>query len=72
MSTTENTDRPKVPFERKGTAYFPTFEGARDFGEDVGVGKGHPAWRVVYYDLGWAIQARPGGPYLNLKGEWND
>ena len=45
----------------KGIAYFPDFHDARDTAQrEV---KGHPAWRIVPYDRGWAIQYRPSGPY---------
>lgn len=51
---------------RKGIAYFPTFEEARDFGCEHG--RGFPAWRVVHYDLGWAVQTRPSGDYFGPDG----
>lgn len=51
----------------KGVAYFPTFEKARDFGARYG--QGYPAWRAVPYELGWAVQVRPGGPYFGPKGD---
>lgn len=50
-----------------GIAYFDTFEEAREHGQRHG--KGWPAWRVVSYQLGYAIQVRPSGPYLNGDGE---
>ena len=58
------------PREFKGDAYFPTFIEARDFGAKHG--KGWPAWRVVAYTRGWAVQAYPSGPYFNLAGELPD
>jgi hypothetical protein len=58
----------KKPIERKGIAYFPTFQDAREHGRSI---SGFPAWRVVSYGLGWAVQAYPSGPYFNLKGQIN-
>ena len=52
--------------EHKGIAYFDTFEQARDFGGDVG--RGFPAWHVVPYERGWAVQTRPSGDYFSLDG----
>lgn len=43
---------------RKGIAYFPTFEEARE------VSKGYEGSRVVHYELGWAVQYRVSGPYF--------
>lgn len=58
---------PAKPVEVRGIAYFSLFEEARDFGAMHG--HGHPAWRAVRYERGWAVQVRPSGPYLNAKGE---
>ena len=55
------------PTERDGTAYFKSFNDARDHGTLHG--KGFPNWRVVSYGLGWAVQSYVSGPYFNLKGE---
>jgi len=45
----------------KGIAYFDDFYEARDVGgAEI---KGHPAWRVVRYERGWAIQYNISGPY---------
>lgn len=49
------------------TAYFPTFEQAREFGAQHC--KGFPAWRVVEYQRGFAVQTRPSGDYLALDGK---
>ena len=51
---------------KKGIAYFPTFEAARDFGKKHCIG--FPAWRVVEYEIGCAVQIRPGGDYLGVNG----
>jgi hypothetical protein len=53
--------------EHKNTAYFKTFIEARDHGQKHG--KGFPAWRVVPYGRGFAVQAFISGPYFNMKGE---
>lgn len=45
----------------RGVTYFPTFQEARDrAAQEV---RGFPAWRVVGYERGWAIQYYPSGPY---------
>jgi hypothetical protein len=50
----------------QGVAYFPTFDSARDFG--AATCQGFPAWRVVGYERGHAVQVRPGGDYLGPNG----
>ncbi len=51
---------------RKGIAYFPTFEEARD------VSEGYEGSRVVHYELGWAIQYRVSGPYFPEMDDYHD
>ena len=53
--------------QHKGIAYFPTFYAARDFGALHC--RGFPAWHVVEYTRGHAVQVRPGGDYLALNGK---
>lgn len=54
-------ENPVSHTEWNGVWYFPTFEEARDEGKrNI---RGFPAWRVVEYLRGFAIQYRPGGPY---------
>lgn len=55
------------PKEYKGVAYFPDFFSARDFGTKYC--KGYPAWRVVEYGQGYAVQLRPSGDYLSTNGK---
>lgn len=45
----------------KGIAYFDTFEEARAVAAEKL--KGYPSWRIIRYQLGWAIQYRVMGPY---------
>ena len=54
------------PLIRKGVAYFKTFNQAREFAAHHV--KGFPAWRIVDYQLGFAIQVRPGGDYIGADG----
>ena len=48
-------------------AFFQDFNDARDHGQKYG--KGYPAWRVVSYGRGFAVQARISGPYFGKNGE---
>ena len=49
--------------EKKGTAYF------KDWRDADAHRKTHaPAGRLVEYLLGWAVQVRKSGPYLDKKG----
>jgi len=59
-------DGGKVTFAG-GVAYFQVFNDARDHGQKHG--KGYPAWRVVSYERGFAVQARISGPYFGKNGE---
>lgn len=52
--------------ERKGVAYFRDFSAARDHGAEHC--QGFPSWRIVSYTLGYAVQVRPAGPYLDSTG----
>lgn len=52
---------------RKGIVYFEMYREAREFGEMHT--KGWPAWRVVDYMVGFAVQLRPGGDYLGPNGK---
>lgn len=59
--------------ERKGVVYFHDYCDAREHKNRYA-----PNGRIVSYDLGWAVQVRICGPYLNanggyqiLKGELN-
>jgi hypothetical protein len=60
----------KQAYEEDGVAYFQDFYDARDHGQKHG--KGYPARRVVSYGRGFAVQARPGGPYFGKNGELID
>ncbi len=51
----------------KNIAYFKDFYAARDHGEKYG--KGFPQWRVVEYEIGYAVQAYISGPYFGPTGE---
>jgi hypothetical protein len=53
--------------EKNGVAYFQDFNDARDHGQKHG--KGYPAWRVVSYWRGFAVQAVISGPYFGKNGE---
>jgi len=49
---------------RKGIYYFPTHEAARD----VALALMLPTWRIIAYELGWAIQSHKSGPYYGPNG----
>jgi hypothetical protein len=53
--------------ERKGVVYFHDYRDAREHKNRYAPNDG----RIVSYDLGWAVQVRISGPYLNAKGELN-
>jgi hypothetical protein len=54
--------RGQAPTVRKGIAYWPTYEAARD-------AKKAATDRIVCYTTGWAIQIRVSGPYRGPNGE---
>ncbi len=45
---------------RKGICYFPTYDDARDHAKQRGL----LDYRIICYELGWAIQLRVSGPYV--------
>jgi hypothetical protein len=50
--------------ERKNVVYFHDYSDAREHKNRYA-----PNGRIVSYGLGWAVQVRISGPYLNAKGE---
>ena len=50
---------------RKGTSYWPTHRAARDYAES----HGYSTDRIIAYELGWAIQTRISGHYVDATAE---
>lgn len=45
---------------KKGIYYFETYKLARDYA----LANSFPTDRIIYYELGWAIQLKVSGPYV--------
>lgn len=46
---------------KNDVTYWPTYETARDYA----IAHGYPTDRIIKYGLGWAVQLRISGPYVN-------
>jgi hypothetical protein len=52
-----------MPHTSKGTTYWPTYQSAHAYATANNL----PTNRIIAYTLGWAIQLRISGPYVNAS-----